>query len=198
MIKKIGILLFVISAFASCSNDAKPEIENNPYQIIDKQVDNLSTTEDHIQFLTQIYVSTYETRIQLEEYEKNFFQNKSEIYELRNTIAQGDIVNLYKVETYLAKYPYPTVDKYGEKASTAIYYTILNSDKVNKQLTYFPNLKGAYSNGDIDKYNLLHLSGNIYYLARGGFFNFDKTHTTIEKLEDILPAIEEIREERLK
>ncbi|WP_156772403.1 hypothetical protein [Urechidicola croceus] len=156
---------------------------------INSEISNITTVEDQKETLQKVYDNSQQIVDEITNLEKNILINRKAIYAMRAKKDSLAISNMYRVEKYLEKFPYPTSDNFNEEETLSIYYAIINDFRKSERIKYFETLNDAYKNGSITKYNYYNYLDGIHYLVLGSFYKYDKNNSIEKMIENMYPIV---------
>lgn len=144
----LGFICIAFLAFLGCKN-----ANEQPLLDYDEEIENLTTDALKKEYLEAIFKADQDVRDSEEEYRITslYGRDSQEYKNFVQQISQTDLINLYKVETYLEYFGHPSKSKLGEIAALAPWVVVHHQSEYKPRITNFNHLYNGYKNGDIEE-----------------------------------------------
>jgi len=170
-IKDIFLLIVIVCSVWSC----RPEVASDKKAILLKEVKALTSDSLKQQYLEDIYDKDQGVR-------KVDSEDPSEMMKV-------DLENIFKIETYLDTYGYPSQELLGEKAAGCPWIVIHHAPDNSTRHKNFHHLYKGYLAGDLSPDGLAFFLGRFQRFENGDWIEFDGPFTTEMEIDTLIKAL---------
>jgi hypothetical protein len=179
---KIVILLSISFLLFSC----KEEVVYN-YQA---EMDQLSTYVKQSEYLEKIYNLDQNIRIEGADLLQKTGEKRIEYKNNRDSMMKLDVINLAKIETYLAKYGYPSLKNHTEDAVLTPWLVIHHNPDKETSRKYFKTLYQAYKKGDLEGGAFTLYLGRFYSVFYNKRLDLESPYTEEFEVDTLVKALD--------
>lgn len=185
------ILFLSLVLVVSCSNDKQVKVHSKDLnQVIQMEIANLKSLEDKRQFLKNILEDDQAVRGEKgAQIILKFGKDSKEDRAYVEAQWGQDSINLIKIEAYLNRFPYPSVDSLGKEASLTPWIVIHHSKTNEIRDRYFETFYQAYLMGNITDTQISMCLGRFYQRKFGSRFDMESPYTYEDEINALIKAL---------
>lgn len=177
------VLIIVLVSILSCKKESFQELEY--------ELPELTTQEDHISFLEELFENDQKYRVAKNALDLNSKSYNIKVEQAKDSIAWYDQLNLIKVEKYLAQHPYPSLKIYGNELSIAPIMVVHHQPSyTTARQDFFPVFHEAYRNGDITPNLFSFYLGRWYEMNNGEYYRMESPYMIEEQIDSLIVQLE--------
>ena len=179
---KIVILLSISFLLFSC----KEETIHN-YQA---EIDQLSTYVKQSEYLEKIFNLDQNIREEGSDLLQKTVAGSKAYKNNRDSMMKLDVINLAKIETYLAKYGYPSLKNHTEDAVLTPWLIIHHNPDKETSRKHFKALYQAYKKGDLEGGAFTLYLGRFYSVVYNKRLDLESPYTEEFEVDTLVKALD--------
>lgn len=162
------------------------------------EIDQLSIYVQQSEYLEKIYKLDQNIRTEGADLLQKTGEKSIEYKNNRDSMMKLDVINLAKIETYLAKYGYPSLKNHTEDAVLTPWLIIHHNPDKETSRKYFKTLYQAYKNGDLEGGAFTLYLGRFYSVVYNKRLDLESPYTedfevdTLVKVLDLVQLRDEV------
>lgn len=154
----------------------------------DEEVQNLSTNSDKKAYLEAIFKVDQDVRDAQDEYKIG--RNSKEYRDHIDKMNQTDLINLYKIETYLRHLGHPSKVALGEIAALTPWAVIHHQSNYEPRVKNFKYLYNAYVEGDIKESSFSMYLARMYQMKHGSRLDMGGPYQEKDKIARLISDLD--------
>ncbi len=179
------MLSFSLIAFFGCQ-----EFDNKEIVDVKSEISVLKSTSDQEKYLESIHQSDQEIRNgESSEILLEYGEDSEELQAFYQRMDSIDNLNLERIDLYLEKFGYPGIDSFSDNANSAPWLVIHHQSNPQSRKDYFPLLKQAYDNGDINTTQFEMYLGRTYQMVNGKYPASEGSYKAEEKIKWLIEEL---------
>lgn len=179
------MLSFSLIAFLGCQDLDKREPVD-----VESEITALKSASAQEKYLEAIHQSDQEIRSgESSEILLEFGKDSEELQAFTQKMDSVDDLNLERIDLYLDKFGYPDIDSFSNKANIAPWLVIHHQTDPQTRKDYFPLLKEAYDDGDINSTQFEMYLGRTYQMLNGKYPASEGSYKPEEKINWLIEEL---------